>query len=206
MSQISDNILKVRNNIAIASKGREVSLVCVTKHVSIEDIVEAISCGIDIIGESRVEEALEKWDKLPKGIGWHLVGHLQGRKVKDAVKIFDLIHSVDTVSLAEEINKRAGVIGKIQDILLEVNISGESTKYGFKPGDVRLLTLPNVRVLGLMTIAPQVGDPRPVFRQLKKMADELKLKYISMGMSQDYISAIEEGSNMVRIGAAIFGR
>lgn len=201
MSVISDNIRKIRDDI-----GPDVSLVCVTKQVPIEDILEAISCGINIIGESRVEEALEKWDKLPKGISWHLVGHLQSRKVKDAVRIFDLIHSVDSAHLAEEINKRAGAIGKIQDILLEVNISGETSKYGFKPEDVRLVALPNVRVLGLMTMAPQTGDPRPVFRRLKRMADDLGLKYLSMGMSQDYMAAVEEGSNMVRIGTAIFRR
>lgn len=209
MSVISENIRKIRNNI-----GPEVSLVCVTKQVSVEDILEVISCGINIIGESRVEEALSKYDKLPKGISWHLVGHLQTRKVKDAVRIFDLIHSVDSLHLAQEINKRAGAIGKIQDILLEVNISGESTKYGFKAQDVRstleeIKNLPNVRVLGLMTMAPLVNDPeltRPIFRELKKMADDLGLKYLSMGMTQDYIVAIEEGANMVRIGTAIFGR
>lgn len=211
MLRIADNIFKVRNNIAIAGKGRDISLVCVTKHVPIEDILEAISCGVNIIGESRIEEALEKRDKLPKGISWHLVGHLQSRKVKDAVRIFDLVHSVDTVHLAGEINKRAGAIGKIQDILLEVNISGEVTKYGFKPGDVKsalkeIYNLPNVRVLGLMTMAPQSGDHRPIFRGLKRMADDLELRYLSMGMSQDYIVAIEEGANMVRIGTAIFGR
>lgn len=204
MSAISENILKIRNNI-----GTEVSLVCVTKQVPVEDIIGAISCGINIIGESRIEEALSKYDKLPKGISWHLVGHLQTRKVKDAVKIFDLIHSVDTVHLAQEIDKRAGAIGKIQDILLEVNISGESTKYGFRPEDVipslaEIKKLPNVRVLGLMTMAPLVGDPRPIFKSLKKMADDLGLKYLSMGMTQDYMVAIEEGANMVRIGTAIF--
>lgn len=206
MSAISENILKIRNNIS-----PEVSLVCVTKQVPVEDIIEAISCGINIIGESRVEEALSKYDKLPKGISWHLVGHLQTRKVKDAVRIFDLIHSVDTVHLAQEIDKRAGAIGKIQDILLEVNISGESTKYGFKPEDVRsalkeISGLPNVKVLGLMTMAPLIGDPRPIFKSLKKLADDLDLKYLSMGMTQDYMVAIEEGANMVRIGTAIFGR
>lgn len=211
MPRIADNIIKVKNNIAIAGKGRRVSLVCVTKQVEIGDILEAISCGIDIIGESRVEEALEKHDKLPKGISWHLVGHLQTRKAKDAVGLFDLIHSVDSVKLAREIDKRAQAVGKVQDILLEVNVSGEAAKYGFRPEDVtkalkEISLLHNVQVLGLMTMAPLSGDPRPFFRALKKMAEGFGLKYLSMGMSQDYIAAIEEGSNMVRIGTAIFGR
>lgn len=208
MSTISENIFKIRNII-----GPNVGLVCVTKNIPVEKIIEAISCGVDIIGESRVEEALEKYDKLPKGISWHLIGHLQTRKVKDAVRIFDLIHSVDSVHLAQEINKRAGAIGKIQDILLEVNISGEPTKYGFNPQEVgsaidEIKKLPNVRVLGLMTMAPLVDDPeltRPIFRKLKKMADGFGLIHLSMGMSNDYMVAVQEGATMVRIGSAIFG-
>lgn len=219
MSFISDNINCIKKNIAIASekvghKGEDITLVCVTKQVPVEYIKEAIQAGIKIIGESRVEEAISKKDKLPKEISWHLVGHLQSRKARDAVRIFDLIHSVDTIKLAQEINKRAGAIGKIQDILLEVNISGEVSKYGFKPEEVNsslreIAKLQNIRVLGLMTMAPLVDDPeltRPIFRELKKLADELGLKYLSMGMTQDYMVAIEEGANMVRIGTAIFGR
>lgn len=223
MSSIVSNILQVKNNIAIAAKksGRnsnDINLVCVTKQVPIESIKEAISAGIKVVGESRVDEAISKKEKIHDNIRWHLVGHLQSRKVKDAVRIFDLIHSVDTVDLAEEINKRAGSIGKIQDILLEVNISGEVSKYGFKTEDVipslKLITdLPNVKILGLMTMAPLVDNPeltRPVFRGLKELADKIgeegvKIKYLSMGMTQDYMVAIEEGSNMVRIGTAIFG-
>lgn len=214
MLSISDNIRDVRNNIEIAGKGRDISLVCVTKKAAIESIMEAISCGINIIGESRVSEALDKYNKLPKGISWHLVGHLQTRKVKDAVKLFDLIHSVDTVKLAEVIDKRAKEIGKVQDVLLEVNISGEITKFGFKPEDVKkafdeISGWRNIKVQGLMTMAPLLDNPllaRPVFRNLKKMGDNLGLKYLSMGMSQDYMVAISEGANIVRIGTAIFGR
>lgn len=218
MSYITSNILQVKINIEIAAKkkgrsGSDISLVCVTKQIPIDNIKEAISAGINFIGESRVEEALEKKEKLSPDVSWHLVGHLQTRKVKDAVRIFDLIHSVDTVHLAQEINKRAEGIGKIQNILLEVNISGEVSKYGFKPEDVKsslgeIAGLSNIRVLGLMTMAPLVDNPelvRPIFRELKSLADDLGLKYLSMGMTQDYMVAIEEGANIVRIGTAIFG-
>lgn len=223
---IADNINLVKNNIKLAAekssrKPDEIILVCVTKQIPVEFIKEALSGGINIIGENRVEEALEKKDNLPASVELHMIGHLQTRKAKDAVKIFSLIHSVDSLRLAEEINKRAGAIGKIQDILLEVNISGEETKYGFKPEDMlncleKIASLKNIKILGLMTMAPFTDDAdvtRPVFRELGQLAEIVKgkniqnveMKYLSMGMSQDYTVAIEEGANMVRIGSSIFG-
>lgn len=225
MPSIAENINHVRCNIALIAKKigvnpESISLVCVTKQIPVKSITQAIDCGICIIGESRVEEALKKKQEIPQCVSIHLIGHLQSRKAKEAVKIFGLIHSVDTINLAIEINKRAEVIGKVQEVLIETNISGEESKYGFKPINVipalkQLRNLANIKVSGLMTMAPLVDDAsltRPVFRSLKQLSDNIRnegidnieMKYLSMGMSQDYIIAIEEGSNMVRIGTAIF--
>jgi pyridoxal phosphate enzyme (YggS family) len=225
MSTIAENIARINENITLSAdksgrKREDINLVCVTKYISLENILEAVSFNINIIGESRVEEAQEKKDSLPKNVSIHMIGHLQSRKAKDAVRVFSLIHSVDTMSLALEINKRAENIGKAQNILLEVNISGETTKYGITPDKTicilkEISTLQNIKVSGLMTMAPLADDPeltRPVFRGMKELFEKVKaenisnieMKYLSMGMSQDYMVAIEEGSNMVRIGTAIF--
>lgn len=225
MPSILENIDKIKESIAIAAekygnKAGDITLVCVTKQVSAERILEAISAGVGAIGESRVEEALEKLDKLPRTAQLHMIGHLQTRKVKDAVKIFSLIHSVDSINLAKEINKRAEAIGKVQNILLEINVSGEQSKYGFTAEQVinslkEIALLKNVKAKGLMTMAPLVDDvelTRPVFKGLKILSEKIKnenvenieMKYLSMGMTQDYAVAIEEGSNMVRIGTGIF--
>jgi len=225
MSIISDNLLNVKKNItaALTRSGRineKVSLVCVTKFIPLEKIFEAISAGVEIIGESRVEESIEKKKNLPANIEIHLIGHLQSRKAKNAVELFNLIHSVDSVSIANEINKRAENIGKVQNILLEVNVSGEVSKYGMNPEDIfsvlqEISVLKNIKVLGLMTMAPiekNIELTRPVFRGLKQLFEKIKsesmknidMQYLSMGMSQDYTVAVEEGSNMVRIGSAIF--
>lgn len=225
MSTLQENLQIVKRNISDAAlkSGRspeDITLVCVTKQIPIEEILEALALGVKTIGESRVEEAIIKKENIPQDISLHMIGHLQSRKVKDAVKIFDLIHSVDSVDLAEEINKRANSINKIQDILIELNISGEETKYGVKPDDVieiikKVSVYKSVKVLGLMTMAPFYNDPemtRPIFRKLKSISENIKkenisnveIKYLSMGMTNDYIIAIEEGSNMVRIGTAIF--
>jgi len=225
MFSIEGNIKSILRDISLSSeksvcKSGDVSLVCVTKTIPAGMISEAISAGVKIVGESRVEEALEKYELLPKNIEWHMIGHLQTRKVKEAIKIFDLIHSVDTLRLAEEIDKRAGAAGKIQDILLEVNIAEEESKYGFKKDDVitalrEMSRLKNIRVLGLMTMAPLDEDPeksRPVFRGLRELSEAIKkenitnilMKHLSMGMSQDYGVAVEEGATLVRIGSAVF--
>jgi pyridoxal phosphate enzyme (YggS family) len=200
---------------------QEMTLVAVTKTVEVDRIEEAIASGANIIGESRVQEAKEKYGKLGNRVIWHLVGHLQSNKAKDAIRIFDLIHSVDSAELAREIDKQARKVGKIQKILVEMNISGEQSKYGLSPEQLipflkDISGFPNIRVKGLMTMAPFYENPeycRPWFRKLKDVMEEVKAEnienvemvYVSMGMSNDFEVAIEEGSNMVRIGRAIFG-
>lgn len=198
----------------------EIKLVAVTKGVEIPEILEAIYAGVDTIGENRVQEAKIKYDRIKNKVGntdrqvdWHLIGHLQRNKVKDAVRIFSLIHSVDSLELAEEIDKRAVQEGLVQDVLIEVNTSGEKTKFGIVPSEVEKLVagiqlLPNVHLQGLMTMAPLVDNPedaRLYFRMLKELNDRFRLKYLSMGMSNDFEIAIEEGANLLRIGRAIFG-
>jgi len=199
----------------------EIKLVAVTKTVTIEQIKEAINVGVKIIGENKVHEAKEKYHFLTSDIEWHLVGHLQTNKVKYAVEIFDLIHSVDSIKLAKEIDRRSLQFGKITNVLVEVNVSGEETKYGIKLEEVELFLKEiseffRIRVRGLMTIAPMVEDKeetRPYFRKLRELSEEIKSKnimnikmdYLSMGMTDDFEVAIEEGANMVRIGRGIFG-
>jgi len=223
---IKENLEKIGEKIRLRSElaGRnsgDITMVAVTKTVEEDRIREAIACGVRIIGESRVQEAKEKYGKLSNEVIWHLVGHLQTNKAKDAVKIFDLIHSVDSVKLAKEIDKQARKAGKVQKVLIEVNLSGEETKYGLSPEEVipflkDISKLPNMKVEGLMTMAPFYENPedcRPYFRRLKELMEKVKarkienveMKYLSMGMTNDYEVAIEEGSNMVRIGRAIFG-
>lgn len=194
-----------------------VSLVCVTKEAAVGQMEEALSAGAGIFGENRVQDAVAKHRAIGDKAVWHLIGHLQTNKVKDAVKIFDLIHSVDSVHLAQEIDKQAGKIGKVQDILIQVNTSGEASKFGVTPeAAIGLLKdiapYPNISVKGLMTIAPEVEDReivRPYFRALRELRDTLHerrftLHELSMGMTNDFEAAIEEGSTMVRIGRAIF--
>lgn len=223
---IRKNLERIKEKIRVKSElvGRdpqEITLVAVTKTVKADRIEEAIAAGVNIIGESRIQEAKEKYRKVESRIIWHLVGHLQRNKAKDAVKIFDLIHSVDNAELAKEIDKQAKKIGKIQKILVEANVSGEESKYGLNPEGVitflqEVSGLPNIKVEGLMTMAPFYENPedcRPCFRKLRELREEVKAKniknvemtYLSIGMSNDFEVAIEEGSNMVRIGRAIFG-
>ncbi len=199
----------------------EIKLVAVTKTATIKQIKEAISVGVKIIGENKVQEAKEKYQILSADIEWHLVGHLQTNKVKYAIEIFDLIHSVDSIKLAKEIDKRSLQFGMITNILVEVNVSGEETKYGIKPEEVEpflkeISEFSRIRVRGLMTIAPIAEDKeevRPYFRKLRKLFEKIKIEnmknirmdYLSMGMTEDFEAAIEEGANMVRIGRGIFG-
>lgn len=213
--KIKKAALKVNRNF------REIKLVAVTKTATIEQIKEAISTGVKIIGENKVQEAKEKYQILTADIEWHLVGHLQTNKAKYAIEIFDFIHSVDSIKLAKEIDKRSLQFGKITNVLVEVNISGEETKYGIKPEQVEpflkeISEFSRIRVRGLMTIAPIVEDKeevRPYFRKLRELSKEIKSKniknvkmdHLSMGMTDDFEVAIEEGANMVRIGRGIFG-
>ena len=173
-----------------------------------------------IIGENRVQDALLKYQAIGDRAAWHLIGHLQTNKTRDAVKIFSLIHSLDSVRLAREIDKEASKLGKIQDALVEVNVSGEDSKFGIGPGELKdflkeVALYPNINIKGLMTIAPMAGDPeksRPYFRRLRELRDEVNtirymryaIRDLSMGMTDDFEVAIEEGATMVRIGRAIF--
>ncbi len=221
---IKENVERVRQQIeqACASlpAGRQglksdpdkIMLVCVTKGRPISLILEAVSLGLKHIGENRVREALEKHNQI-SGVTWHMIGHLQSNKVKEAVKIFDLIHSVDSVSLAQEINRQALKINKTQDVLLEVKTSSEATKSGFFVQDLtesyaEIKKLENVQVKGLMTMAPVVSDAeeaRPYFAQLRQLRDKLNPQWLlSMGMTNDFQVAIEEGANIIRLGRAIF--
>ena len=217
---IAENLKSVTQSIADACKKANrpvegVRLVCVTKSASIEDIGKAIGLGIKLVGENRVQDALRKYAVIGDRVEWHLVGHLQTNKAKDAVRIFSMIHSVDSARLAKEIDKEAGKIGKAQDILVQVNTSGEQTKFGVTPAAAEelikeIVLYHNINIKGLMTIAPDLDDPekvRPYFRALRELRDKINtLTLLSMGMTNDFEIAIEEGSNMVRIGRAIFER
>ena len=227
---IRENILKIKEQIvSICSRTnrspQDITIVAVTKNRSSEQIKEVIGAGIIDIGENRVQEAFLKYSSVRSTlyavrVKWHMVGHLQTNKVKEAVKFFACIQSVDSLRLAKEINKQAANIGKIQDIMLEVKTSPEATKFGLKPEEARetireLAVLENLKVLGLMTIAPLLDDPeqtRPYFRKLRELRDKInqlsaisyQLSALSMGMTDDFAVAIEEGSTMVRLGRAIF--
>jgi len=220
---IQENILALKSRIADAvcradRAPDEITLVAVSKTVESARILEAIDAGIKIIGENRVQEAKEKFPVVGDKAEWHLVGHLQTNKVKDALKIFSLIHSLDSIKLAEEIDKRAI---KPVNCLIEVNTSKEETKFGIEPGQLfefyeSLVKCRNVSILGLMTIGPgwAITEPevsRPCFKLLRDLRDELAQKHdapfpvLSMGMTSDFEVAIEEGSTMIRVGTAIFG-
>ena len=223
---VSENFKAVQDRIAAAAKraGRDPSairLVTVTKTVDLDRIREATAAGALVLGENRVQEAKEKIEALGRIASWHLIGHLQTNKAKYAVKLFDLIHSVDNLELAKEIDKQAAKNGKLQDVLIEVSIAGEAAKAGVSIGDtVRLVReaagLKHIRVLGLMTMPPLSNDPedsRPYFRKLRDLAgavrkegiDGILMNELSMGMSGDFEVAIEEGATLVRVGSAIFG-
>jgi len=219
---VKDNILEIKKQIP-----GSVTIVAVTKGRSVEEIKEALDAGITDIGENRVQEALLKHEALrtmnyePRA-KWHMVGHLQSNKVKEAVEIFDLIQSVDTLDLARKIGKEAAKVNKIQDILIEVKTSQEATKFGFSPDKTaeavgEISKLQNIRIQGLMTIAPLAADPeksRPYFKALRELRDRINslqltaysLQLLSMGMTDDFKIAIEEGSNMIRLGRALFER
>lgn len=222
---IADNLKNVTLRISRSCEkaGRpqsSVKLVCVTKEAGIGQIEEIIGLGFKDLGENRIQDALVKYRVIGDKAAWHLIGHLQTNKVRDAVKIFSLIHSVDSIRLAKAISEEAGRRGKTQDILIQVNTSGEESKFGIMPYEVlqffkEAALYPNINILGLMTIAPEADDPekvRPFFRRLREIKEEinnLKLTtynlQLSMGMTNDFEVAIEEGATMVRVGRAIFG-
>lgn len=210
------------NKSAISSGRRpeDIKLVAVSKTIGPEKIVEAVKAGAAILGENRVQEARDKINQIKDlpDVEWHLIGNLQKNKARTAVELFDLIHSVDSISLSEELDKQAHKTGKKQRVLVQVKLSDEETKYGIK--EHRLIELlekisgaDNLHFEGLMTIPPFFDDPeqaRPYFRKLRKIADQagkrgFPVKELSMGMTNDFEIAIEEGATMVRIGTAIFG-
>ena len=213
---------RIRNAALIANRDpNEISLVAVSKNVSYYRILEAIDAGILNIGENRVQELLEKYDNIQKNINWHLIGSLQTNKVKYIIDKVGLIHSLDRISLAHEINKRAGRIDRRVQALVQVNMSRESTKSGIYEEELlsfikEMANYPYIDIKGLMTIGPLTEDTNAIrecfcrfrhhFEDLRnKGIDHIDMKYLSMGMSNDYKIAIEEGANMVRIGRAIFG-
>ena len=223
---ISENIAAIRREIHLAAAktgrtGTDITLVGASKMNDAAACREAIAAGIDVLGENRVQEMTQKLaENAYDGVPLHFIGHLQRNKVKQVVGKAALIQSVSSMALLDEIEKNAEKLGIVQDILLEVNIGGEEAKSGFAPGALNeaacyAKTLPHVRVLGLMTIPPVETEPHgnmPLFARMKALYVDInkniydnKLKYLSMGMSGDYAEAIEAGSNMVRVGTAIFG-
>jgi pyridoxal phosphate enzyme (YggS family) len=199
----------------------DVTLVAVTKTVPAAKVVEAIEAGVTAVGENRVQEAERKFAEIDLPVEKHLVGHLQTNKVRDALSLFDLIQSVDSVRLAREVSARADAAGVEAKVLVEVNTSGEGTKNGLPPDEAagavaQMAGLPGLRVMGLMTVGALVRDPedvRPCFRRLRALRDEIEervipgvsMTHLSMGMTNDFEVAIEEGATIVRIGRAIFG-
>ena len=222
---ILENLNEVLGKIAAAAEksGRnpdEITLVAVSKTKPVELIKEAVRCGVTQLGENRVQEVMEKFEYV-EGAQWHLIGHLQKNKVKYIVDKAVLIHSVDSFELAKEIDKHAKKVGKIQDILIQVNISGEESKSGIEPENTeeicrQVARLENVKIKGFMTMAPREADENElhkIFGGLRALQEEIKeknienveLKELSMGMSGDYEIAIMEGATIVRVGTGIFG-
>lgn len=227
MGEVKENIAAVKKMIADACNeaGRnqdDVTLVAVSKTKPNEMIMEAYDAGVRDFGENYVQELVEKMNTLPKDIRWHMIGHLQRNKVKYIVGKVALIHAVDSVKLACEIDKEAAKLGIVQDILLEVNMGREETKFGIFEEDAlsvvaEISKLSNVRIRGLMTSAPYVVDSeenREIFHKIMRLAVDIKnenadnvyMEVMSMGMSQDFVAAVKEGSTMVRVGSLIFGK
>jgi len=222
LTQIRENIKNSIANRKNIDMSDDVKLIAVTKNHDIYVMREAIDLGILQIGENRVQEAMEKKSTLDRNVEWNLIGHLQTNKVKQAVALFDVIQSVDSEKLVLEIDHAARKINKIQDILLQVNVAQETSKFGISSDDVInfatfISELANVRLCGLMTIAPHYENPelaRPIFKELFQLFINLKnknlshteIKWLSMGMTNDYKIAIEEGANVIRVGSGIFGQ
>jgi pyridoxal phosphate enzyme (YggS family) len=225
-TQIADNIRTIRNRMAAAAAraGRDpagIRLMAVSKTVEPERIRQAIDAGVGLLGENYVQEAREKIPAVGQTVQWHMIGHLQTNKVKYVVTLFDWIHSVDRLGLAQELSRRAGQHGRTLNVLIEINVSGEASKNGARPADVlelarQVAALPNLSVRGLMTMPPYSDDPensRPYFVALRRLRDELAaaalpgvaMAELSMGMTDDFEVGIEEGATIIRVGRAIFG-
>ncbi len=232
MAMIKDRLLHIQENIAKVCAGikrnpADIILVGVTKFANVEGIQEALKCGLIHIAENKVQEAQKKFLALnisEREVTKHMIGHLQTNKVKAALKIFDMIQSVDSLNLAKEIDREAQKLNKAVDILIQVNTSEEKQKFGVEKGETLkliedIIPYEHLRILGLMTMAPYQGDPKMIrqcFRDLKVIKEkvfqqfqnhpQVQMQYLSMGMTDDYEIAIEEGANMLRIGRAIFGK
>ena len=226
MSIIKENIENIEMKIKAACqksgrKREDVLFLVVSKTIDVPRIKEAVDCGMNSLGENKVQEIMDKYEPMGEGIKWHLIGHLQTNKVKYIIDKVELIHSVESVKLAEEINKRAAAKGITANILLEINIAGEESKFGIRPEECEQMVreisvLPNISIKGLMTVAPFVENSeenRKYFRQMKqllvdinsKKIDNVNMTELSMGMTGDYEVAIEEGATIVRIGTGVFG-
>lgn len=223
---ISENLKQVHQNIqsACLRGGRspaDITLIAVSKTKPLEELFEAYGCGERNFGENKVQEILQKAPQMPEDTCFHMIGHLQRNKVRQVLPHVKMIHSVDSVRLAREIEQEAERLGKTVDILLEVNVAGEESKFGFSledtmDGVLQISRFPHIRICGLMTIAPFVENPelnRPVFQKLfqlyvdikHKNIDNVNMAVLSMGMTGDYQVAIEEGATMIRVGTGIFG-
>ena len=224
MALIAENLERVREQIAQAAAkvGRavdEIELVAISKTHDAVKVREAIEAGQTLFGESRVQEARVKIPELPSNLRWHFVGHLQKNKIRHALPLFELTHSVDSLALAQDINRIAEEDGLHPRVLLEVNVAGEGSKFGFQPDKLRaemesLLALPRLSILGLMTIPPiaeEAEASRKYFVQLRELRARVQTEFhvdlaqLSMGMTQDFAIAVEEGATLVRVGTAIFG-
>jgi pyridoxal phosphate enzyme (YggS family) len=224
MPSIAENLERVREQIAgaAAKVGRaadEIELVAISKTHAANKVREAIDAGQTLFGESRVQEARAKIPELPSNLRWHFVGHLQKNKIRHALPLFEMIHSVDSLGLAQDINRIADEEGMHPRVLLEVNVAGEGSKFGFSPDKLcdqmeELLALPRLSILGLMTIPPLAEESeasRKYFVQLRELRDRLQTEFrvdlpqLSMGMTHDFAVAVEEGATLVRVGTAIFG-
>jgi pyridoxal phosphate enzyme (YggS family) len=224
MSSIAENLARVRAQIAQAAakanrNADDVELVAISKTHDATKVREAIEAEQSLFGESRVQEARVKIPELPSNLRWHFVGHLQKNKIRHALPLFELIHSVDSLALAQDINRIAEEDGLHPRVLLEVNVAGEGSKFGFTPEKLRedlenLLALPRLSILGLMTIPPIADEAeasRKYFVELRELRDRLQTEFhvdlaqLSMGMTQDFAIAVEEGATLVRVGTAIFG-
>lgn len=221
---IEENLLAIEARIRAACQrtGRDrnsVTLMAVTKGQPPEVVAEAARLGITLFGENKVQEARAKIGLCPSHCRWHLIGHLQSNKARDAVHFFEMIHSIDSLPLAAEVNRVAEKSGKTMPVLLEVNVAGESTKFGYNPNSLlaeiaALNALPRLEIHGLMAMAPWSQDPekaRPIFRKVRQLKESLEqtlgapLPHLSMGMSGDFEPAVEEGATIVRIGTALLG-
>jgi PLP dependent protein len=223
MSSIKENLLRVMEKIEEAARkiGRdpnEIKLVAVSKTVEVARIMEAIEAGVSILGENYVQEAQKKIEEIGRPVSWHFIGHLQTNKAKYAIRLFDMIHSLDSVPLAEELNRRAEQADRVMKVMIEVNLSKEATKFGTDEEVVvnlakRVQNLNHLSLEGLMTMPPYFDSPelsRPYYIALRELKEKMvkegvPMKDLSMGMSNDFEIAIEEGATYVRVGTAIFG-